>query len=129
MARGTFDDFTNKYGFNDGASVEYRDFQARDVICRGLNRLLKTTVAIPYDRPGLHNSCMILFFPRREGWTEDQYIRPSDWREAPEAPRKLWEGELPVAFEIDELVAECYDEVDEGLDGEPFGQHVVERFI
>jgi len=128
MARGTFDDFTDKFGFSDGAATEPRDFQARDAICRGLNKLLKTTVAVSFDRPGMHNSCMIVFFNRRDGWTEDQYIHPDNWAEVPEATRKLWEGELPDDFDMDELISECYDEIDEGMDGEPCGQHVVARF-
>jgi len=29
MATGTWEDFTDKYGFSDGASVEQRDIEAR----------------------------------------------------------------------------------------------------
>lgn len=129
MSRGKFDDFTDKFGFHDGESTEPRDFQARDAICRGLNKLLNEVIAIPFDRAGMHNSCMIIFFNRRDGWTDEQYLRLNDWAECHEAEQKLWNGELPEGFEIDDLINECYDEIDEGMDGEPYGQHVVDQFI
>ena len=124
MSRGKFDDFTDKFGFHDGESTEPRDFQARDAICRGLNKLLKTVVAIPFDRAGVHNSCMIVFFYREDGWTEEQYLR-SDWKACSQAQMVALD-ELPEGFEIDDLINECYDEIDEGMDGEPYGQAAVD---
>jgi len=60
MARGTIDDFLSKYGFSDGSACEARDWDARDVLVRKLNKHLTTVRALPFDRPGFHNGCMIL---------------------------------------------------------------------
>lgn len=125
MSRGTFEDFTDKYGFEDGESIEPRDYQARDAICRGLNKLLKKHVVVPFDRSGMHNSCMILIFERREGWKDAKYLTG---KVEPKQHADL-SADLPDEFEIADLIDECYDEIDEGLDGEPYGQHVVAQFI
>ncbi len=64
MARGSWDDFTSKYGFNDGASTEERDWRVRDILVRMLNERQEMTDAgvraEAYDRPGLHNGCLIV---------------------------------------------------------------------
>ena len=68
MARGTFDDFTSKYGFTDGETLEERDFLAREYLIKSLNKVLKNQVAVPFDRPGVHNACLILFLKKRRGY-------------------------------------------------------------
>ena len=64
MAIGTWEDFTNKYGFCDGASVEPRDFEARSTLVEVLNdhAAMKAAglQALEYDRPGLHNPCLVV---------------------------------------------------------------------
>jgi hypothetical protein len=37
MARATWDDFTSKWGFNEGASLEGCDFEARSKLLEMLN--------------------------------------------------------------------------------------------
>ena len=73
MARGTIVDFTNKYGFSDGEAVEDRDFLARDELVKLLNAstVLQEYRAVAYDRPGMHNACLILFFPAGPQSDED----------------------------------------------------------
>ena len=62
MARGSWEDFTSKWGFGDGDASEGRDFEARDIFARMLNKILAEDIrAVPYDRPGVHNSCLIIF--------------------------------------------------------------------
>ena len=64
MATGTWEDFTDKYGFSDGASVEQRDFEARAKLVEMLNdhEVMKSAGlrALEYDRPGLHNPCLVV---------------------------------------------------------------------
>jgi hypothetical protein len=64
MAMGTWEDFTSKYGFSDGATVERRDFRARLTLLEMLNdhHAMKAAGvhALAYDRPGLHNPCLIV---------------------------------------------------------------------
>ena len=38
MARGMWQDFVDKYGFNDGESVDTLDFAAREFLVKKLNR-------------------------------------------------------------------------------------------
>jgi hypothetical protein len=64
MVTGTWEDFTNKYGFCDGASVKSRDFGARSTLVEVLNDhgAMKAAglQALECDRPGLHNPCLIV---------------------------------------------------------------------
>jgi len=64
MATGTWDDFTDKYGFCDGASVERCDFEARSTLVEVLNghAAMKAAglQAFEYDRRGLHNPCLLV---------------------------------------------------------------------
>jgi hypothetical protein len=66
MADGTWDDFTSRGGFADGAaSLSDIDYRARNLLVTKINeRLEKTTCtyrAFAYNRPGMHNGLMILF--------------------------------------------------------------------
>jgi hypothetical protein len=71
MAKGTWDDFTDKYGFADGAQTTSWDFEVRDTLVGLLNDHPITNQKYryeAYDRPGCHNPCLILTF-RKEGDT------------------------------------------------------------
>jgi len=52
-------------GFNDGESLEDRDFRARDILVRLINKQPEMKAehvrALAFDRPGVHNACLILF--------------------------------------------------------------------
>jgi hypothetical protein len=117
MARGCWDDFTDKFGFGDGDLSEVRDFNARDLIVKKLNELLKKYVAISYDRPGMHNSCLIVIFERREDWTDEQYIKgfQSDFVKNVD----LQNTDFPKDQEIQDLIDDCYVEVDKMPDSDP----------
>jgi hypothetical protein len=109
MAIGNWDDFTDKYGFNEGASLEARDFRARDVLVRLLNEQpeMKTAGvrAVAFDRGGCHNSCMIMVGTAVEGLTDDQFT---------EIICEAGEVELPeMKEEMSELIGAAYDEADE----------------
>jgi len=59
------DEFLDKYGFADG-SGEPADAQAVRTACVALLNAIGTrrgseVKAVEYDRPGVHNSCMIMF--------------------------------------------------------------------
>ncbi len=64
MATGTWEDFTDKYGFSDGEGVEQRDFEARARLIEILNDHEAMKAAglhlLEYDRPGLHNPCLVV---------------------------------------------------------------------
>jgi len=96
MAIGSWDDFTSKYGFSDGETVENRDFRARKRLVRMLNRLpaMKDAQlrAIEYDRPGVHNPCLVIVLPNSEGKRDKQLTE--EWLEG-----KLGSCGLPEAVE------------------------------
>jgi hypothetical protein len=107
MATGTWEDFTHKYGFCDGASVEWRDFEARSTLVEVLNdhRAMKAAglQALEYDRPGFHNPCLIVVV-KGHGKSAAELL--SSWLagEIEEAPLP-YELELEVAG----FVAEAYE--------------------
>ena len=59
------DEFLTKYGFSDGGETPPDAVLQRDVCIHFLNKAaeaLKSPIrAYPYDRPGFHNSLLILF--------------------------------------------------------------------
>ena len=107
MATGTCDDFTDKYGFRDGASVEPRDFEARSTLVEMLNdhAAMKAArlQAFEYDRPGLHNPCLLVVV-KGQGKSAAELL--TSWRAG-----EIEEAPLPDELEpeISELVAEAYD--------------------
>ena len=106
MATGTWDDFTDKYGFHDGASVEPRDFEARSTLVEVLNEheAMKTAGlrALEYDRPGLHNPCLLVVVESR---AKSNMELLKSWL-AGEVEEALLPEELELS--ISELVAEAY---------------------
>jgi hypothetical protein len=73
MARGMWEDFTYKSGFADGEQVDSRDFEARDMLVSILNVHPIASEHYRYEaynRPGLHNSCMILVYRKDSGEQE-----------------------------------------------------------
>jgi hypothetical protein len=60
-----FDDMTDKCGFGDGGAVPPDAWACRAVYLAALNALAahkgSAVRAVPFNRPGLHNGCMILF--------------------------------------------------------------------
>ena len=107
MATGTWEDFTSKYGFSDGASVKPRDFEARAKLVEMLNdhEAMKAAGlrALEYDRPGLHNPCLLVVVERRA--KSDAELLKS-WLVG-----EIEEARLPDELElaISELVAEAYE--------------------
>lgn len=63
-----FVDMTSKFGFNDGESVPEGVEIYRDLYVRTINRIAELIGAdqraVPYNRPGVHNWCLILFFDK-----------------------------------------------------------------
>jgi len=106
MATGTWDDFTDKYGFCDGASVEPRDFEAGATLVEVLNNHAAMKAAglqaFEYDRPGLHNPCLFVVV-KGQGRSAAELL--TSWQaggiEAEQLPDEL-------ELEISELVAEAY---------------------
>jgi hypothetical protein len=107
MARGTWEDFTDKYGFGDGSQLESRDFAARANLVNLLNEqpeFKKEGIrALAFDRAGFHNCCLIVLAKAIEGKTDDELLKM--WLESDGE-----EPELPeMDSELDELIAEAYD--------------------
>lgn len=106
MARANWDDFTSKWGFEEGATLEDRDFEARSRLVQSLNdepAIQKAELrAVAYDRPGLHNCCMILVLPAR-GQSDDELL--SLWRQ-----QAISERPLPPGLELNEFIAAAYEE-------------------
>lgn len=113
-----WEDYQSKWGFGDGDSVPPDALMLRQVYCRELNRELlkrKSSVRLlAWDRPGMHNSLMIVRVPANMvrnvpaerlcrgqmdgGW------EPKDWQE-PE-PDMAFEAVLAAAeeMELDSMV-------------------------
>ena len=100
-------DFTDKYGFSDGASVERRDFEARARLVEMLNdhKVMKSAGlrALEYDRPSLHNPCLVVVVKGQRKPTEGLL---NLWL-AGEIEEVPLPDELELA--ISELVAEAYE--------------------
>jgi hypothetical protein len=108
MARGTWEDFSDKYGFNDGNSTDTLDYAARDFLVKKLNqnqilrrRKLRAVAVICAT---VHNGCQI-FIVRDEG-----KIRGKSKVED-ELPPDTKFVKLPRELEnlIDDIVYESYD--------------------
>jgi len=112
MARGLWEDFRSKWGCNDGAMTDARDYEARDKLCEMLNAREEMKAAgvraIPFDRPGVHNGCMIIVLPDKPGFTNEEL--EEEWRND-----KIEEAGLPddLEMDVDELICEAYAAVDE----------------
>jgi hypothetical protein len=109
MARGRWNDFTSNAGFSDGDLSEPRDFKVRDLLVKKLNRLLKTHIAISYDRPGMHNCCFILIYERREGWPVKRYLEGDESGFVKDVD--LRRTDFPEDKNIQEMIDETYEEV------------------
>lgn len=105
MAIGTWEDFTSKYGFDDGETIEERDFRARKRLVGMLNKLpeMKGFRALEFDRVGVHNPCLIVLLPNPEG-RSDRRLQ-ADWEVG-----KVGTCGLPDAVEdkVYELVEKAY---------------------
>jgi hypothetical protein len=107
MAIGSWEDFTSKWGFNEGVSTESRDFEARALIVAELNEMTGVRAAkiraIEYNRPGFHNSCRILILPNPEGRSDVDLV--AAWK-----ANKLEVVDLPLSVSevINEVVSEAY---------------------
>ena len=103
MARGRWEDFADKHGFNDGDSVDTLDFAARDFLIKLLNQnsvmRTKKLRAIAYNFAGVHNGARILIVKGAES-----------------IHRMPFRGTLPKRAEIVELPAELRDQVDDLVD-------------
>ena len=79
-----WDDMRTKYGFNDGGAVPDGAEVYRAVYIRAVNKLaeqLNSSVrAVAYDRAGVHNWCLILFYDVKDlaGRTPDELTEPLD---------------------------------------------------
>lgn len=115
---GSWDDFTSKYGFGDGEQLEDIDFAARTLIVERLNQLPEFhnqgIRAVAYDRPGLHNACLIVLLPALDGKSDDELLEL--WQNG-----TLTEVELPECevddpdnegfWDIHDIVIEAYASV------------------
>jgi len=79
-----WDDMRTKYGFNDGGAVPDGVEVYRAVYIQAVNQLaeqLNSSVrAVAYDRAGVHNWCLILFYDVNDlaGRTPDELAEPLD---------------------------------------------------
>ncbi len=91
-----FDDMTDKYGFGDGGAVPPDAWACRAVYVAVLNALAahneSAVRAVPFNRPGMHNGCTILFVG------------------AEDATRQISDGEEPVELVPDSGMASAIDQ-------------------
>jgi hypothetical protein len=109
-----YHDMLTKYGFNDGEAIPAEAYAARHVYVGAMNFLLRKHGSgvrlVAYDRPGVHNECMILL------------VSASDAEKVPDTGDL---GDLPGHFytlnghlEVDEVQPdEAYDQaLEEAVD-------------
>ena len=74
------EEMQDKYGFSDGAAIPLEAWKCREVYVAVLNKLAEKygseVRAVAYDRPGMHNGCMLLFAK-----AEDLAGEAMDWNE------------------------------------------------
>lgn len=79
-----WDDMQSKFGFNDGGAVPDGAEVYRAIYIRAVNQLAEQlgsgVRATAYDRAGVHNWCLILFYELKElvGHTPDELTEPLD---------------------------------------------------
>jgi len=60
-----YEDMRTKWGFNDGVATPWGVELYRQVYIEAINRVSKElgskVEAFPYDRPGMHNFCLLLY--------------------------------------------------------------------
>ena len=99
-----WDDMTEKYGFNDGASAPADARFARDVYCKVVNALAERKGSnwrvVPFNRPGMHNSCMIIQVSAT--WFNEVFLPQQTWDRPWEADESIEIG-APVAGHDDQL--------------------------
>jgi len=110
MARGTWADFASKFGFRDGETVEERDEKARSLVIVKLNSLPEFNQnrirAVAYNRPGVHNWCLIILLPNPGNKTDDQLL--NEW-----TANKIESTQLPDGnYDVEQIVEEAYHELD-----------------
>lgn len=110
MAQGNWDDFTDKFGFNDGGSLERRDWDARNALVKLLNKqpeMKKANfTAIAWDRGGCHNGCFVILLPNPNGLAANKLEKA--WM----SNEIAGEFSLPDGIEIEELIFEAYEIAD-----------------
>jgi hypothetical protein len=61
-----WDEMQGKFGFSDGSAIPSDAYEHRSVYIQVINKLAEKygskLRAIAYNRPGFHNSCMVLFY-------------------------------------------------------------------
>lgn len=114
MARGRWEDFADKYGFNDGDSVDTLDFAARHFLVKALNynRVMqeKGLRAVAYQFAGVHNGARILILENKGRVRGKSVVRD----DLPKGTKVL---SLPDELnnEIIDLVDASYDEAWDAL--------------
>lgn len=115
MARGSWDDFTHKFGFNDGEALEERDFTARHHLVEELNASAlfqgRGVRAVEYDRPGMHNACFVILLPNPQGRSDAELLQEWQANRLKPEPMSLVE-DLAPEHDIRELIAEAYASAD-----------------
>lgn len=82
MVMQFWNEMISKYGFSDGAAVPPGAEVYRSVYIRTVNKLAEqlgsSVRAVAYDRPGVHNWCMILFYNASDlrAFTPEQLTQP-----------------------------------------------------
>ena len=98
------EDMTDKYGFGDGGNVPPDAHAARSVYPAAINKIAASlgskTRAVMYDRPGMHNGCMIFFVRSDAGSFLDQPTEDVA-ENVVTAPDELFHEALSLATELD----------------------------
>jgi hypothetical protein len=108
-------DMESRYGFGGGESVPPDAYESREVYVRTMNRLLELHESgvrlIAYDRPGMHNECLILKvtsiefqeIPEKDVLS-GHWAPPNDWVEPDEDDAFMAAGEQAHDSYVDDYV-------------------------
>lgn len=111
----------SKYGFEDGEAVPDGAEEYRTVYVAALNKAAakfgSALEAYPYDRPGMHNHCLILFRPK--GSTLEEEKEPDEGMEkAIELCEEFYDIDEFVEVEVS-IVGGFEQELDNLIASEP----------
>lgn len=97
-------DMQNKYGFGDGGTTPPDAWALRTLYVAAINafaeKLASGVRAVCFDRPGMHNGCMILFVKARPGITPDHQATKEDFASVCEPDEAFYQA-ISQAEEFD----------------------------
>ncbi len=108
-----YEAMTDKYGFDDGGNIPVDAWHCRDAYVAALNEIAERfnskTRAVIYNRPGVHNSCMIanVSLADYEAHRDSHHEFPVDAVSSSGFEDEIWKSRVlthPVLESVDDCI-------------------------